>query len=196
MNKTIIVLGMITASIASTPVFAQQVPHNDSGWFVGGNVGQAYVSQGAYDGHDTAYAINGGYRWSVAPNAALGVEVGYNDLGNIRLSNAFASAPILSHPKSSLHGFTFGVDGHVNFTPNWFFSARAGIYQWRGEGLSNDANPLYRSLEKTDFYGGAGIGYDFSRHFSLSANYDHYQANKDHLDLTTNMVSVRAEYRF
>jgi OmpA-OmpF porin, OOP family len=196
MKKILIALGMMCAGIASAPVLAQQLPADNSGWFVAGNVGQAYVSQGPYDGHDTAYAIEGGYRWSVAPNAALGLEAGYNDLGNIHLSNAFASTPILSRPRSSLHGFTFGVDGHVNFTPNWFFSARAGIYQWRGEGLGNDTNPLYRSLEKTDFYGGAGIGYDFSRHFSLSANYDHYQANKDRLDLTTNMVSVRAEYRF
>lgn len=196
MKKTLIALGVITAGLASVPALAQDAPSANSGWFVNGNAGQAYVNQGPYDGHDSAYAIHGGYRWSVAPNAALGVEAGYNDLGNIRLSNTFTTSPVVANPSSKLHGWTLGVNGHINITPNWYVSARAGIYQWKGQGLSNDTNPLYRSLGKTDFYGGAGFGYDFSNHVSVGLDYDHYQARKNNVNLTTNMVSVSAEYRF
>jgi OOP family OmpA-OmpF porin/outer membrane immunogenic protein len=197
MKKTLLALAVISTGLASVPVFAQNAPDSaKSGWFVGGNIGQAYVSQGRYDGHDTAYAIDGGYRWSVAPNAALGFEAGYNDLGNIKLSNSLSAVSVVANPKSKLHGWTVGVNGHINITPNWYVSARTGIYQWKGEGLSNDANPLFRSLDKTDFYAGAGFGYDFSDHVSLGLNYDYYHAKKDRVDLSTNMVSVSAEYRF
>ena len=103
---------------------------------------------------------------------------------------------MVANPKSKLHGWTVGVNGHINITPNWYVSARTGIYQWKGQGLSNDVNPLYRSLSKTDFYGGAGFGYDFSNHVSVGLDYDYYQAKKDHVNLSSNVVSVSAEYRF
>ncbi|KGI78485.1 porin family protein [Oleiagrimonas soli] len=196
MKKTLIALAFVTAGMAAVPAFAQTAPTDNSGWFVGAKVGQANLNKGNYDGSDTGYAINGGYRWSVTPNTALGLEAGYNDLGNIKLKNAFNSNPVVSDPKSKLHGWTFGANGKFNFTPNWYATARAGIYQWKGHGISNDQNPLYRSLDKTDWYGGVGFGYDFTNNFSLGLNYDYYQAKKDHLNLSTNLVSVGAEYRF
>jgi OOP family OmpA-OmpF porin/outer membrane immunogenic protein len=196
MKKTLIALAFVTAGIAAVPAFAQTAPSDNSGWFLGAKVGQANLNKGNYDGNDTGYAINGGYRWAVAPNTALGVEAGYNDLGNIKLKNAFNSNPVVADPKSKLHGWTFGVNGKYNFTPNWYATARTGIYQWKGHGISNDQNPLYRSLDKTDWYGGVGFGYDFTNNFSLGLNYDYYQAKKDHLNLSTNLVSVGAEYRF
>jgi OOP family OmpA-OmpF porin len=199
MKKTLIALAFVTAGLATVPAFAQSYPSNNSGnggWFVGAKVGDATLNKGAYNGSDTGYAIDGGYRWSVAPNVALGLETGYNDLGNIKLRNAFSSNPVLAHPKSQLHGWTFGGTGHFNITRNWYVSARAGIYQWQGHGLSNNSNPLYRNISKTDFYGGAGFGYDFSNNFSVGLNYDYYGAKKDNLNLSTNLYSVSAEYRF
>lgn len=199
MKKTLIALALGTAALAAVPAFAQSTPDNNSGWFVGGNIGRVSLSNSTYySGHDTAYAIDGGYRWSVAPNVALGVEAGYNDLGNIKLGNAFTGRPIVAYPSndSRLHGWTFGVNGHFNITPNWYVSARTGLYQWRGHGLSNDSNPLYRNVSKTDFYGGAGFGYDFSNHFSLGLDYDYYGAKKDRVNLSSDVVSVSAEYRF
>lgn len=197
MKKTLIAIAFVTAGgLAAVPAFAQSYPNDNAGWFVGGKVGDAHLDKGAYNGSDTGYEVDGGYRWAVSPSAALGFEVGYNDMGNIKLSNAFNSNPVVANPKSSLHGWTFGGTGHFNITPNWYVSARAGIYQWNGDGLSNDQNPLYRSLSKTDFYGGAGFGYDFSNRFSVGVNYDYYGAKKDNVDLSTNLYSVSAEYRF
>lgn len=198
MKKTLIALALAAAGAVAMPsAFAQSVPGGSkTGWFVGAKAGQASLDKGAYDGHDTGYAINGGYRWSVSPYAALGFEAGYNDLGNIKVKNAFNSNPVVSNPKSELHGWTLGGTGHFNITPNWYASARAGIYQWKGHGLSNNDNPLRRSLDKTDWYGGVGFGYDFTNNFSLGLNYDYYHAKKDHVDLSSDMVSVSAEYRF
>lgn len=195
MKKTLIAIAIATAGLAAVPAFAQSAGGTD-GWFINGNVGRTSINKGPYDGHDTGYALNGGYRWAVSPYASIGAEVGYNDLGNIDLKNAFNNNPVVSDPKSELHGWTFGANGHFNLNPNWFISARAGLYQWKGHGLSNDDNPLRRSLDKTDWYGGAGFGYDFTNNFSVSLDYDYYHAKKDRVDLSTDMVSVGAEYRF
>lgn len=196
MKKSLTALALIVAGAATAPAFAQDSGATN-GWFVNGNVGQASVNKGPYDDSDTGYGINGGYRWAVAPSTLLGVEVGYNDLGNIKLKNAFNSDPVVAHDKSHLHGWTAGVNGHFNFTPNWYASARAGIYGWTGHGVNdNGTAPVRISADNTDWYGGVGFGYDFSNNFGVGLNYDYYKADNKGLDLSTDMWSVSAEYRF
>ncbi|HET6633047.1 MAG TPA: outer membrane beta-barrel protein [Rhodanobacteraceae bacterium] len=195
MRKTLTALALAAAGAATMPfASAQTAPHN--GWFVNGSVGRSALDEGAYNGHDTAYTINTGYRWELEPGGLLGFEVGYNDLGNIDVSNAFTDDPVLARGQSQLHGWTAGVNGHFNFNPNWYLSARAGIYSWKGHGLSNNDDPLRRSLSESDYYGGLGIGYDFSTAFGLGLNYDHYQAKASDVNLSTDVWSLGAEFRF
>jgi len=197
MKKTLLALTLATTGLLTvSAAFAQNASPDNGGWFVNGNVGRTSLNHGPYDDHDTGYAINGGYRWSLAPNFALGAEVGYNDLGNVHPNNIFNSQPVVDRSKSQLHGWTAGVNGHFNLTPNWYLSARTGLYSWTGHGLSNDINPVRKSLDNNSYYAGAGMGYDFSNNVSLGLNYDHYDAKKQNVDLGTNMVSVSAEYRF
>lgn len=198
MKKTLVALAFATAGLmAASSAFAQTAPANHhDGWYLNGNVGRTHLNKGPYNGHDTGYELNTGYRWAVSPSALLGFEVGYNDLGNVHVKNAFNNDPVVSYPESELHGWTVGGNGHFNLNPNWYLSARAGIYQWKGHGLSNNQNPLQRSLDKTDWYSGVGVGYDFSNNFSLGLNYDYFHADKDQVNLSTDMVSVGAEYRF
>ena len=197
MKKTLLALTLATTGLLTvSAAFAQNASPDNGGWFVNGNVGRTSLNHGPYDDHDTGYAINGGYRWSLAPNFALGAEVGYNDMGNIHPKNIFNSQPVVDRSKSQLHGWTAGVNGHFNLTPNWYLSARTGLYSWTGHGLSNDINPVRKSLDNNSYYAGAGMGYDFSNNVSLGLNYDHYDAKKQNVDLGTNMVSVSAEYRF
>jgi OOP family OmpA-OmpF porin/outer membrane immunogenic protein len=196
-NKSLIALAFASAGLVAVPAaFAQNAPADNAGWFINGNVGRTAIDHGPYDGHDTGYAVNGGYRWSLAPNFALGAEVGYNDLGNIHAKNVFNDDPVVENGKSQLHGWTAGVNGHFNVTPNWYVSARTGIYGWKGHGLSNNENPIRKGLDDTSWYAGDGVGYDFSNNVSLGLNYDYYDAKKDRVDLSTDMVSVSAEFRF
>jgi len=75
MKKTLLALALTTAGLLAVPaVFAQSAPTDNGGWFINGNVGRTAINQGPYDGHDTGYALNGGYRWSLAPNFSLGAE--------------------------------------------------------------------------------------------------------------------------
>lgn len=196
MKKNLLALAFASAGLlAAAAASAQDAPHND-GWFINGNVGRTTVDKGPYNDHDTGYAIGGGYRWALNPSVALGVEGGYNDLGNIHVRNVFNSDDVVDHGRSQLHGWTAGVNGHFNLTPNWYVSAHGGVYSWKGHGLSNDVNPVRKSLDDTSWYAGAGVGYDFSSNVSVGLNYDHYDASKNHVDLDTDMVSVSAEYRF
>lgn len=197
MKKTLLALAFASAGLLAVPAaFAQSAPTHNDGWFVNGNVGRTSINNGPYDGHDTGYALGGGYRWALSPAFALGAEVGYNDLGNIHVKNLFNSSNVVDQNKSQLHGWTAGVNGHFNLNPNWYLSARGGIYGWKGHGLSNDQNPIRQGLDDTSWYAGAGFGYDFSSNVSVGLNYDYYNAKKSHVDLSTDMVSVSAEYRF
>lgn len=168
----------------------------DGGWFLNGQAGRTHIDHRPYNGHDTGYQLTGGYRWAVAPSTLLGWEVGYNDLGNIKAHNVFNSNKVYDSSRSALHGWLLGVNGRFNITPKWYVGAHGGLYQWKGHGLSNNSNPLHRSLSKTDWFAGAGVGYNITSHTSVGLNYDYYHAKKDNVNLSTDMVSVDAEYRF
>lgn len=197
MKKTLLALALATAGTLVVPAaFAQSAPADNAGWFINGNIGRSSIDHGPYDNHDTGYALNGGYRWSLAPNFALGAEVGYNDLGNIRAKNVFHDAPIVAPGKAQLHGWTAGANARLAVSDNWYLSARTGVYSWTGHGLSNDVNPIRKSLDKTSWYAGAGVGYNLTQNLSVGLNYDHYDAKKDRVNLGTDLVSASAEYRF
>ncbi|MGB3270355.1 MAG: porin family protein [Rhodanobacter sp.] len=196
-KKTLLALALVSAGLVAVPAaFAQNAPADNAGWFINGNVGRTAIDHGPYDGHDTGYALNGGYRWSVAPNFALGAEVGYNDLGNIHAKNIFNSDPVVADNKSQLHGWTVGANARLDMTPNWYLSGRAGLYSWTGHGLNNDVNPIRKGLDDNSWYAGAGIGYNITPQLSVGVNYDYFDANKNNVDLSTDMVSASAEYRF
>lgn len=197
MKKSLLALAFATAGLMAAPaVFAQSAPNGNGGWFVNGNVGRTSINKGPYDGHDTGYGINGGYRWAVSPSVALGAEIGYNDLGNIHAKNIFNSDPVIADNKSQLHGWTVGANARLDMTPNWYLSGRAGLYSWTGHGMNNDVNPIRKSLDDNSWYAGAGIGYNITPQLSVGVNYDYFDASKDHVNLSTDMVSASAEYRF
>ena len=197
MKKTLLALSLAAAGMLTIPAaFAQNAPSDNAGWFVNGNVGRTAINNGPYDGHDTGYALNGGYRWSLAPNFALGAEVGYNDLGNIHARNIFNSSPVIERGKSQLHGWTAGANARFDLSRDWYLSGRAGVYSWTGHGLSNEVNPVRKSLDDTSWYAGAGVGYNLNRNLSVGVNYDYFDAQRRNVDLSTDMVSVSAEYRF
>jgi opacity protein-like surface antigen len=203
MRNTAIVLAIATAFVAA-PCFIQKAHAQDamnttgadSGFFVNGSVGHSYFGSGQNKGSDTGYQINGGYRWALAPGFALGPEIGYNDLGNIRVKNVFNSQPVVSDNKASLHGWNVGANAKYNFTPNWYVAARTGLYAWDGDGMSRSLTPISTGRSGDGYYGGLGVGYDFSRRFGVGIGYDYYRAKKHDVNLSTGLLSAQAEVRF
>ena len=69
-TKMVLALALGLAGVTALPAAMAD------GLFISGNVGQSDLKKGDFD-KDTAFAINGGYRWG-----AFGLEAGYNDFGS------------------------------------------------------------------------------------------------------------------
>ena len=195
MKNTVLAIALAAAGLAAAPAltYAQEGNAGNSGFFINGNVGQSSLSKDAYDDNDVGYGVNGGYRWALNPNVALGIGGGYTDLGKFKAKDSL-SAGI---PEAKVSGWTLGVDGHFNINPNWYVSARGGLFRGDVKGAYfADATPVYVDETSTKYYAGAGFGYDFSNNFSLGLNYDYYKVDKAGLSLDPSLVSVSAEYRF
>ncbi|KQR11490.1 MULTISPECIES: porin family protein [Xanthomonas] len=197
MKNTMVALVLsVLALTAVSAVSAQTAPRDGSGWFVNGGVGRTSLKSGPYDGSDTGYNVSAGYRWNVLfPWLSIGLEAGYNDLGNIQAKNLFNSGAVVEN-ESQLRGWTVGVNQRFALGDTWYASMRGGLYGWKGQGLSNDTVSDRSDLDKLSWYAGAGVGYNLGEHFSVGVNYDHYNAKKFDVDLSTDMASVNAEYRF
>jgi opacity protein-like surface antigen len=201
MKNTLLAIALAAASLTAIPGISQAADSNNGagGFFVNGNVGQSNLSKGIYDDNDTGYGANVGYRWALSPNVALGVEGGYTDLGKFGTKDAFDN---LGLPDASVKGWTAGVNGHFNITPEWYLSGRAGLFRADIKGVtpsgSVDGTPTYLAVNDTStkYYAGAGFGYDFSNNFSVGVNYDYYKTDKNDLNVSPSLVSASAEYRF
>jgi OOP family OmpA-OmpF porin/outer membrane immunogenic protein len=190
MKNTLIAMALAAAGFVAVPAAHAA---DTSGFFINGNVGQSNVSEKYYDDDDTGFAGNIGYRWAVAPSVLLGIEGGYTDLGKFSPKNN-----VLGLGDAELKGWTLGVNGHFNITENWYVSGRGGWFNGdiKGDYLNIDGDVVRVDDTSNKWYAGAGFGYDFSNNFSVGVNYDYYQADKNHLDLNSDLISVSAEYRF
>ena len=195
MKSTLFAIALATACLAGAPALSHAADNNGAGgFFINGNLGESSLDHHGYDDNDTAFQGNIGYRWALTPGVALGVEGGYTDLGKFDPKNSEDN--ILG--QASLKGWTLGVNGHFNLTPEWYLSGRTGIFHsdLKGGYFSTPDTIVYVDDTANKFYAGAGVGYDFSNNFSLGLNYDYYKANKSGLDLDPSMFSVSAEFRF
>lgn len=209
MKKSLLALCVTSFGLCALPAFAQDAGNQPAGgnylpsqsvgsgnWFIGANVGQGHVAKGPYSDHPTTYALNGGYRWKVGQDLGLGLDVGYNDLGNFKVKNVFNSNPVnLTKQRNNLRGWTAGVNGRINMWQGLYLSGRAGVYGWKGDGYDNQSINR-KKLDKVDYYAGAGVGYDINERFSLGVAYDYFHAKKNGVNLTSDTASLTAEYRF
>jgi OOP family OmpA-OmpF porin/outer membrane immunogenic protein len=206
MKNTLFALTLSAAGLAVIPALGHTAEGSNGGFFVNGNVGQSNLSKGLYDDSDTAYAVNIGYRWAINANVALGIEGGYTDLGKFGVDlNHFVPHENPGLPNASVKGWTAGVNGHFNLTPQWYVSGRTGLFRADIKGAYDNPDegghvfvPAFLTVDgtSTKYYAGAGVGYDFSNNMSVGLNYDFYKASKNGLKLTPNLLSVSGEYRF
>jgi opacity protein-like surface antigen len=197
MKNTLLALALSAAALA-LPVASHAA--DAGGFFVNGGAGQSDVDKGVYKDNESAFYGNIGYRWALSPAAAVGIEGGYTSQGTFAPKGGYEGLP---NGKAS--GWTLGANGHFNITPEWYLSGRVGGYfaDLKGEyipgGLSVNplaTNAVYVSGNSTDYYAGAGFGYDFSNNFSVGVNYDYYKASKSGLTLDPYIISVSGEFRF
>jgi hypothetical protein len=185
----------------------------------------AFVSAGAghsnaTPGNSRAYDVMGGYRWEVDRPFYLGVEGGYVDLSRIKRtfdsSDAFTDITgphtLTSHSRTRAtnKGLLLGVNGKWELPGNYFIVAHAGVARYRDELRYRDTGTLdgvptegfggkYR-FYSTNYYAGAGFGYNFSPQVGLSFMYDRYAPRYEGFQQKTTVNfdtwSAAVEFRF
>lgn len=192
MKMTLIAMGLGAAGLLALPATSHAVDGDNGGMFLNGGIGQSSLDNGAYNDNDTGYDANIGYRWALNPSAAIGIEGGYTDLGKFQ-----ARSSLTGFPGAKVDGWTLGVNGHFNLTPQWYISGRAGMFRADVKAaIAGTPAPVLIDDTSNKYYAGAGFGYDFSNNLSLGLNYDHYKVSKSGFSTNPDLVSVNAELRF
>jgi OOP family OmpA-OmpF porin/outer membrane immunogenic protein len=197
MRSSVVAIALATAGLCAGPVVshAAEGSGDNGGGFVNGNIGRSNLDKGAYKDSDTGYGANIGYRWALNPNVALGIEGGYTSLGTF---DPRSGPGDLGVGRAEVKGWTLGVNGHFNLTPQWYLSGRTGMFRADVTGGYLDPANLPVAIDdhSNKYYAGAGFGYDFSNSFSVGLNYDKYKAKASGIKLDPDLVSVSAEVRF
>ncbi|HJU40380.1 MAG TPA: outer membrane beta-barrel protein [Tahibacter sp.] len=193
---------LLFAALAA--VFAGAAHAADTGFYVGGGVGQsdfaddlndqvrrAYTGNVDYavtsvemtDDSDTAYKIFGGYRFL----PWLGVELAWNDLGEARSHYVLHSLVPLTNADAILDGryqvkgASLSVFGELAFTETFSGIARVGVFDakidYEETGVQANGDPWYFKApddNSTKTTIGLGVNWRITPNVDLRLDYDRY----------------------
>lgn len=177
----------------------------DSGFYIGGSIGQSKLknldstdidtefaslgvtSSTTVDDTDTGFKIFGGYRIM----QYLAVEVAYADLGEATANSAI-TAPSLGQvvTKANADAFTISALGILPIGENFSVFGRVGVNFWNadlktsgfGVSASDDA-------DGTDWVYGAGVMYNVNANFALRGEWERYDLDGTDVDLLSAGIS-------
>lgn len=184
-------LSLVTLAVIASPYALA----DDSGWYVGGNVGQsrakiddARITSGLLgsgfattsiddDNRDTGYKLFGGYKF----NKNFALEGGYFDLGKFGFKATTIPPGTLSG-NIKLKGLNLDLVGILPITDKFSAFGRLGVDYARardsfsGTGLVNvlNANP---SKQETNLKAGLGLQYNFSEALAMRVEAERYRIN-------------------
>lgn len=213
-TKSSLALGFLAlASISCPMAFADDSA--DSGWYIGGNIGQSkalidddqitksLLGSGFSttniddDDRDLGYKLFGGYQF----NRYFALEGGYVDLGKFGFEAQTLPLGALNSD-IQLKGLNIDAVGILPFTDRFSAFGRLGViyaeakdtFAGNGAVVVLDPNP---SESKANIKAGVGLEYDFTPAFGMRVEAERYRIN-DALGNTgdVDLVSVGAVYRF
>ena len=166
--------------VASQPLFAQE-----SGWYLGGSLGQATFTEWcvdspsvlACDDKDTAWKIFGGYRF----NRYFGVEGTYIDWGK-------ATGTVTGPREVSAEQTSMGIAavGSFELTPQFSVFGKAGFLMTEQETPASSTT----EREETEFHYGLGVKFAFTPQWAARAEWEKTEK------LKVEMLSIGVEFRF
>lgn len=189
--KTIGTLGLMSSAVFSSPLLVAA----DSGWLVGGNIGQSRAeiddariaaqlqSQGfastiSDDDRDIGFKIFGGYKF----NKYFALEGGYFNLGQFGYTATTTPAGSLTG-KIKLQGLNIDAVGILPITQRFSAFGRVGLnYAEAKDSIASsgavpapaDASPSKRDA---NYKLGLGLQYDFTKHVGMRAEWERYRIN-------------------
>lgn len=187
-------LVLTAASFLAFPALAQSP---DSGFYVGGHIGQAEAKDAcdgisgpgiSCDDKDTAWRILGGYQF----NRNLAIEGAYTDLGELT-----ASAPGIS---GSAEANALELTGVGSFPLGNAFSVygKAGIYRGEVDSRLSGFGGGNGDESNTDFTFGAGVKFDMTQNVALRAEWQRYNdmGGDNVRETDVDVLSVGLQYKF
>jgi len=179
---------------ASSSSFADET----GGFFINGNLGQSSYNSGTVTSNTTfGSTIRGGYSW-YSEEWDFGVEAGYVNLGTVRSPLYTVGIPAITE-SAKADGPLLGINLKYKFANQWFVSGRLGYLQTTVDTSVSGGFGSY-DFHGGGGYGGVGVGYDFTKHFSLGLAYDTYRIKYRVFDVNysgnVGLSSLFVEYRF
>jgi len=167
----------------------------DSGWFVGGSIGQSKFnvdcSGASCDDTDTAFRVFGGYQF----NKHFGAELGYADLGKLTVSSPGVSADLKATVWDLMAVGTLPIADKFNIYGKLGMyradTKLSGSVAGFGSGSASDNN--------TDITYAIGAGYDFSKNLGVRAEWQRYsKVGSDNTggDGDIDVYGIAVVYRF
>lgn len=204
-------MSLVALAVIASPIATA----DDSGWYVGGNVGQsrakiddARITSGLLgggftttsmtdDNRDTGYKLFGGYQF----NDYFAVEGGYVNLGSFGFTSTTVPAGSL-HGNIKLEGVNLDLVGILPITQRFSAFGRVGAFyadakdNFTGAGLVNVTTPN-PSKSDVNYKAGLGLQYAFTDSVGMRLEAERYRVNdavgnKGDIDL----FSVGLVYRF
>ena len=174
--------------LALTVVAALAVPPAHAGGFVGGSLGSTDVDWNApftnldFGDDDSSWKIFGG--WGIK---YFGLEVSYIDFGQFVDENSGTVA------RTDLQGLDAFFYGRFPFAKFFEVFAKAGLVYWDEDSTFQSSNAFARrDTTGNDFAYGAGVGFNFGKHFGLRVEYEVFEIeNTDDVTLTSAGVLFR-----
>ncbi len=170
-DKKVLLAAMLGATVMAAPAVSMAQARGETGWYLGGNIGQSKVKDGcsglggtgiSCDDKDTAFKILGGYNI----NRNFAAELGYTDFGKAKASGlgltdefkatAWELSGIGSYPVAN----QFSVFG------------RLGLYFADAKENTNFAGNFKHT--NNDLTYGFGVRYDFSREVGVRGEWQRY----------------------
>jgi len=200
-------VALLAIAISAAPLAA----HAQGDFFLGGQVGRARVNiDGLNQNTASTQLLELGYRWQAGPYVQVGVEGSLGKVGTLSDTAYYYDGADYATVETTLAAL--GANARFQFGPNSHFFAvvRAGVVRNKQDvhvastyydPYSNHSSYAEGSGSSTDVggYAGAGIGYDITSSFNISAVLNEYVfANSDYSDGSYNggTLTVGAELRF
>lgn len=169
MKRTLLSIALVLATVAASGAYAQGA---QSGWFVDANAGSAEWNMAQARTNEFSYRIDGGYLWNLGRGNSLGPEIGYTDFGTPSLPLGAASL--------NAKALTLGANYRFTFSNSNYLLAQAGFARTRFSAKPDSLAifPDQGTTRANGWYGGIGVGHDFSNALAVDVVYDYYRVSR------------------
>jgi len=192
--------GFTIVALAASATFAGPVLAQDTGFYIGGALGQAQIDldcTGATscDDKDSSWKIFGGYQF----NKNFALEFGYGNLGEASLSGP---TPPLGTTSVKFESTLFELVavGSLPLADRFSIYGKIGLY--RADTDADVSNSVLGSTTESDSNSdltfGVGVRYDFTRNLGVRAEWQRYSdvTAGDFGESDIDVISVGIIWRF